>query len=115
MATPKATRRPVTDDEDNAPPPHRRRRARAVLFRLLAIVVAVVATVAAVEVAFRIHGDQPVGAQYPRLYAAQVADAALGWTVTGRGPRASSSARTRYRSPSAASSGSTRWVCAALS
>ncbi|MDT5349564.1 MAG: hypothetical protein QOH91_2851 [Mycobacterium sp.] len=85
MATPKATPRPIIDAENGAPQPLQppRRRIRAVLFRLLAVAVALVGTVGtvgAVEVAFRIHGDHPLGDPYPKLYSAQMADPVLGWS-----------------------------------
>src|SRR5271166_1910779 len=79
MATPEATSRPVTDCEDDALRPPRR-PTRAVLFRLLAVAVAVVGTLGTIEATFRIHSDQPLGDQYPKFYTTQMADEVLGWS-----------------------------------
>jgi lysophospholipase L1-like esterase len=86
MATPKATSRPVVDgedavaDEQHAPRPPRR-RIRALLFRLLTVAVAVVITLGAVEVGFRIGGYRSLAELYSHpSYGYLRADEALGWS-----------------------------------
>lgn len=86
MATPKATSRPVVDDEHavagEQPAPHPpRRRIRPVLFRLLTVAVAVVITLGAVEVGFRIAGYHSLAELYSHpSYGYLRADEALGWS-----------------------------------
>jgi lysophospholipase L1-like esterase len=86
MATPKAASRPAVDNEApaaagrHAPQPPRR-RIRAVLFRLFTLAVAVVITVGAVEVGFRIAGYRSLAELYSHpSYGYLRADEALGWS-----------------------------------
>lgn len=75
------------------PPPPRRRRAGRLAIRLLTVTVAVVATLGAVEVAFRILGYRPIYEEYTNPDSFYVADAMAGWSyrpgATGEfvGPR----------------------------
>jgi hypothetical protein len=92
MATLDVTSRPpVADGGDDAPP--RRRRIRTVLFRLLAVTIAVVATLGVVEVAFRVLGYRPLYDVYSKPDDFYVADPMVGWAyapgATGEfvGPR----------------------------
>ncbi|MDI3315332.1 MAG: SGNH/GDSL hydrolase family protein [Mycobacterium sp.] len=92
MATLDVTSRPpAADGEGDAPRP--RRRIRRVLFRLLAVGLAVAATMGAVEVAFRLLGYQPLYDVYAKPDNFYVADEQVGWSygpgTTGEfaGPR----------------------------
>jgi lysophospholipase L1-like esterase len=67
---------PAVDDKTDAPP---RRRARKVLLRLLAVTIAVVSTLAAVEVTFRILGYHPLYEVYSHPDDFFAADDVLGW------------------------------------
>ena len=72
------SRPPAVDAGDGTAPP--RRRARTVLFRLLAVTVAVVATLGVVEVGFRILGYQPLYEVYAQPDKFYVADKVVGWS-----------------------------------
>ena len=85
MATPDVTSDQPAVDAAEAPPPPRR-RTRTVAFRLLAVAIAVVATLGAVEVAFRILGYQPLYEVYAKPDNFYVADAVVGWSY-GPGAR----------------------------
>lgn len=87
-----ASRLLASDGGDDAPPPGRR-RIRTVLFRLLAVTIAVIATVGVVEVAFRVLGYRPLYDVYSKPDDFYVADPMVGWAywpgATGEfvGPR----------------------------
>jgi lysophospholipase L1-like esterase len=91
LATQDLTSEP-TVDANEAPRP-RRRRARTIAIRLLTVAVAVVATLSAVEVAFRIMGYHPIYEEYTDPDSFYVADTMAGWSyrpgATGEfvGPR----------------------------
>jgi GDSL-like Lipase/Acylhydrolase family len=77
MAMPDVTSRPPAVDAGEAPP--RRRRVRAVAIRVLVVTIAVVATLGAVEVAFRILGYRPLYDVYAKPDNFYVADDMVGW------------------------------------
>jgi lysophospholipase L1-like esterase len=68
---------PAVDDKTGVPP---RRRPRKVLLRLLAVTIAVVCTLGAVEVVFRILGYQPLYDVYSHPDNFFAPDDALGWS-----------------------------------
>jgi lysophospholipase L1-like esterase len=72
------SRPPAVDAGDDAAP--QRRRARTVLFRLLAVTIAVVATLGVVEVGFRVLGYQPLYDVYAQPDKFYVADKLVGWS-----------------------------------
>ncbi|MBS4730668.1 SGNH/GDSL hydrolase family protein [Mycobacterium sp. SM1] len=91
MATLDVTSRPAADGGGEAPRP--RHRIRAVLFRLLAVVLTVAATMGAVEAVFRVLGYRPLYDVYAKPDNFYVADRLVGWSygpgATGEfvGPR----------------------------
>jgi lysophospholipase L1-like esterase len=78
VASPDVTSHQPAADGGQAPPP-RRRRGRTVVFRLLALTIAVVLTLGVVEAAFRILGYQPLSEVYANPDDFYVADPMVGW------------------------------------
>jgi hypothetical protein len=79
VATPDNTSDQPADDAGAAQAVPLRRRVRNIAFRLLAITIALVATLTAVEVAFRMLGYQPLYEVYTDPDNFYVADPMVGW------------------------------------